>query len=1105
MQNNNINKDELQDLDAPFYTNSDDAPVINNYPISQDNLDRADRITDQTPSSSLGDIAGAAIDNQWSAAWLFNQNDNGLFDPDFRMTDDHYSDLQASGISDEFFEDFVDVQSQDHFISRKERLLESLESRQIIADSGWVGIGAEMIAAMTDPASVAAALLSGGTLNAALGATRLAKMSRLRKAALMGSTAAVEGAAIETVLVNANPTSSATDILYAALGGAALGSIFGAAARPYTATEDRGIYNAFNTARDDIHPSSTNTDSNPENIGSSGASVGAMHISSPYESISEAADDAAREAFRDGVPASALNKAYLRPDVTGQLLRSDHPEARYLGSFLAEDGVGKLAGAVNTFSVSERQTMLHNRMTVRRGKAELAGYREWGKEQGLNGLQMHGNYRRAEFDELVGLNVREEFPDVSPAVSRAITAQREFYAEYAKLAQNPASALGGNSMAVKGFENISSNPHYFPRVYDVAKFDTQLRLIGQVNAGKLFGSAMRALDHELTEEAADRIGYAHVRSIQMHHNNPVDASLRLSGGDLEGLREMLEKTRSGHELDISDSDIDYMIGQLTKKEKADVKHGNRRLLIDEKFSGMIRPSKGGLPVEVKITDFLDTNAATVGDAYSRSLSGHIALSQMGTSLKEIRAIKTRIFDSPDAYKKKDTSQRDIRNIDYLLTHILGRPEGDYGRNLFEQRNSMVGKTTRILTSYNALTGLGRVGEAQMVELANLLGSKSIKAFIQSMPRFADFMRNAHDLDVSDPLMRDFETAFGQGTDILKGNHINNVDDLGALDNKMGVEAVLEFSKQTLFNVSGMNIINTFLQKAAMRTIAQRFANVATGTKLSKVFADKDLAGMGLSKEDAEAIFEQINKHASFKDSLLGQRLYELKWDKWDADVRAKMTNAIFRDSRRAIQQNDVGTAHPFQATNLGKMLFQFRSFMISAHSKQFLNAIHRKDFDTFSKVAIMTLMGSAMYVAQTHMRAISKEDPQEYIDKRLKGLDGDEPWRVLSGGFSKTGYSSFVPMITDGILNFLHQDPIFDARSSGLSSSGLLSNPTINLVNNALKASSGVASAATSEDYSFSKVDARALKGIIPFQNAYGVNEFLNWAMEDLPERSSGE
>lgn len=60
-------------------------------------------------------------------------------------------------------------------------------------------------------------------------------------------------------------------------------------------------------------------------------------------------------------------------------------------------------------------------------------------------------------------------------------------------------------------------------------------------------------------------------------------------------------------------------------------------------------------------------------------------------------------------------------------------------------------------------------------------------------------------------------------------------------------------------------------------------------------------------------------------------------------------------------------------------------------------------------------------------------------------------------------------------------------------------------MNNALKASSGVASAVTSEDYSFSKVDARALKGAIPFQNAYGVNELLNWAMEDLPERSTGD
>ena len=1100
--NENPKEESLEDTMTGFSTmQPEDLTIFSTYDNSDATIQKAQRLADAASGeTSTFDVLGAAWNNTSITQNLWDTFSTGsTYDPEFKPTDEHWKELDTSGLSEDQKNDFYSVFSDQDWQTKKERYEQAIEADQMLSSAGWGGVGAQIMMSVLDPPALIAGALSGGALNAILGAKRAASLGMASKVLLQGGIAAAENAALEAALVKLKPTGKSEDILYAALGGAAFGAAFGAAGRVFTKTEDDGIYRALNKTKDAVH-----NKADGETIGGSGASGGAAHVTSPNEAISDAAEEHVRQVRLDGDVAPTEFSA-IRFDATGQLIASDHPLARDM-SKLAEDGVGKSDGSVNVFSASERQSKLHGTMMLKLNRAFGDNYKSWAEEQGINKFYSRFDKDRKRFGEEVTAATREAFPDnLSPSVKAAAQSQRKFYAEYAYLANNPLANEGAIAKAVRGFENLIVNPDYVPRIHDPRKMTALIQQFGHTNMGRAVGQAMRAINSDITEAVADKLGKAYIKSIQRHQLSSASASRQLSGEDLDGLREMLEESRNYDNLDLGDDDIDMLINSLTKKAKSDTKHGRSRLLFDEKFSVMIRPISGTEPVLFRMSDMFDNNAETLAENYSRTMSGEIALRQIGIDgIRDINKTIQHIRETTHLYDKKDKSETDIKNIEYLATNILGRPVGDSGAHLFSARNSTFGKAQRLISDFNIIRVLGRVGEAQLVEIGNLLSTKNFKAFIQSMPTFRDFMTNASGMKRSDPIFAELEIATGIGADGIQGSYLNNIDEFGGgLAERSGIAAGLELGKRAVFLGSGMRHINNFLQKMSMRTIVQRFANAAHTGDLDKAFSLKDLSAMGLSKDDALAILGQIKKHSkNRKGAITGNRVHELKWDKWDIDTKAKFENAIYRESRRLVQQNDVGTTHRVQGTPLGKMFFQFRSFLLSAWTKQTLHNIHKRDWDAFSKMAIQTFVGSLVFVGQTHYNASKKDDPQEYINKRLKGEDGDEPWRVIAGGFAKSGFSGFIPMAVDGAMSFTHEDPIFNARSSGLSSTGLLSNPTLDLADKAIGAASGAVSAALTDDYEYSKVDARALKALIPFQNMLAVDKILNSVFEDLPERS---
>jgi hypothetical protein len=166
--------------------------------------------------------------------------------------------------------------------------------------------------------------------------------------------------------------------------------------------------------------------------------------------------------------------------------------------------------------------------------------------------------------------------------------------------------------------------------------------------------------------------------------------------------------------------------------------------------------------------------------------------------------------------------------------------------------------------------------------------------------------------------------------------------------------------------------------------------------------------------------------------------------------------------------------------------------VLRRYTKNTLNTLHMRDAEAVSNVLGTTAMGGLLYVAQTYLQSIGRSDQGEFLEKRLS------PGAIGAASFQRGGYSSVAPMAIDTGAYALGFDPVFDTRVSGQPSAGIVSNPTVSLFDNAMKATHGAANAALGRS-PYSQRDARAGVSLLPFGNWLPVLMGANAMMSGLP------
>lgn len=1015
-------------------------------------------------------------------------------DPDFRMDDKLFGEL-TKGIPEQYWDRFTKSVSEGHARDIRARLEHEINNANTLNQLGMTGLAIRIGAGLTDPATLlatAGALATTGGLGlSTVAAVRFGRAGLIAEGALTG---AATNLAIDSAIYSRRETSEATDLLWSAGLGAVLGGTAGLFARnPAVADEARKLEDlGRNLMRE--------TDGLPPR----GSTAGAAQVA-----VREDLRADISEIIRDG--ATVAPRAFMgqvRYDLAARLKQSDNMMTRMLGNVLVEDGA-RNADGVTPIGASEVQSLLNRRAELQWRKSYETAWNDYVKRNEIGWADQQAERLRFSQEITRAVRSREVLTDFDPAVVKAANSFRDMMNEWRRLANNPGLIDGTVRPSVRGFGTLDENHNYVPRIFDLGSIQDKLNRFGHATVVRLFSQAMREANKDISEELADKFATGYIKKLHGLSAGEMFSNYRaFSGEDLDALKVAL---RDGTNL--SDAELDGILDAFRpSRSDGAVTRAKHRMMFDENF-GMKLALRDGTGQEfVRISDFFQNDADFLMSMYSRQMSGHVAMARMrvknpkwkegdaapeyliegvtnDADFEKLLAQVVAVGDSTGV--KAAATQEDIKRLRFAYNAIIGRPSWDEGSN-FNQ-------ALRMLRDYNFLRVGGQMGFAQLPEFANIASQVGFKAMVTAMPSFRSLWRNARTGKLDDVLANEIDEITTLGTDWIRHANKMHLDEFqNPMQGLMGNQTIqsldnkLQTGKRIVSAVSGLAPVNTILQRMAGKAIFINFAKAAQG-KGRLLKSDRRVQALGLDQEMVDRIFKQINTHAKFSKKSFGTRLEAMNFRKWDdLEAASAFDMAVFRAGRTMVQENDIGNLAMFMSNPLARTVFQFRSFILAAWSKQFINGLNFRDFTTFTSFATTMFLASLNYIGRTHLNAIGRSDREEWLEKRLT------PERIAAAGLQNSSWFSILAPASDLGWGMFADEPVFDARTTMLASDPLWGNPTMDLIDSFSKGTSSIFHGLTTGE--FAQSDAGNVKRILPYQNLIGITQLYSTMVSDLPE-----
>lgn len=755
-----------------------------------------------------------------------------------------------------------------------------------------------------------------------------------------------------------------------------------------------------------------------------------------------------------------------RFDAVGKLKSDENPYFRQLG-IMGEDNVGlNRDGSAAQFSAEEYTNQLMH--TSQAGW--LRGYGEAFDEFSANTPALSKQAKLDQFNDAVMEAVLTGVSHESKAVNAAAAQTRAFFKRYAD---------EGFSSGSKYFEGFSSNANYLPRIINPEKWDSMIAKYGDSEVVAVIRDAfLRNLDDAATAEAqelATKLAKGYVANV---NNRGVFGSTGALHGidlnDADALRPLLEAQGLGK------GEIQEVLDGLLKRsnENSGPARTKRRVDLDMMTS---RTTPDG---ELRIRDLFETDLTHLIRGYSEQVSGHIGLAKVGI---KSQADFEKLLEGAQTWQRENKLNADQGSFDRQVK----RAQFLYNAITRRQMDSTLDRGTkaalRHIRSFNVMRLMNNTGFAQLAEFGNILGRGGVDSMMELMPSFKQIIkdRGKFGRKLDKGLYEELEALSGVGTTDLLGRHYLGWDSMEGQFSSM--DKTLHNGKRITSHLSGMAYLAPSMQRMAAGVMAHRFAKLAIKPKLTAAHM-RELRQLGLDDDMMTRVLGMVKTHATLK----GKRVQSFNMEKWGAQERANFGLALQRASRRMIQENSFGGSFPLMHNEAGKLLMQFKSFVINAWTKQTLAGLALHDMRTFMAWAISSFVGGLAYIAQTNVTHYGDDDK---LDELLT------PEKIGAASFARAGWASLVPTAVDSTVPLVtggYSKGVFsDTRASGQASNVITGSPAYSLVTTLAGTAPVLWMPILEEDFNLTENDAKRVIGLMPFVQAMGIRRQLEAVVED--------
>lgn len=773
-------------------------------------------------------------------------------------------------------------------------------------------------------------------------------------------------------------------------------------------------------------------------------------LSSEYRVTPEERSAGAAQRVADvevsGKVAKALVKA-LGFDPLSRTITSDNPFTRITANLLAENPI-KMDGDIVT-SVESR-AKIHDGKYATALQNHLDIYRQYRK----NG----GRLRRRQFNEEVARAMRNEESAIPEALQSANNWRTELYDpikdDLVELGLLPEDVSVGTAVG------------YLNRRWDKGKVSANLPKFIDTTAKWLRDEDVRLRDEATKAE--------------------VDIA-EATGAERTRLQEIIDRAERKEAKDLTDEDYQRIAEQIAQRIQGtpdgrlpyDWKIGegsaNNNLNGTVGLRGPLKSRTFQIPDNM-VEEFLDNDIEDLGRFYLRNTATDMELVREFGDL-DLTIQKKEILDwytekqrtaktEKERIKLKKQADADIRDI----TAMRDRMRGIYAQP--DPDNVWV-RAGRVSRNLNYMRFMGGVVASSVPDVARIFMAEGIgKTFSKGL---LPLVKNINSFKVSSAEAK----RYGVGVDALMGGRSQIISDVADYTQPgTAFERGIQYATDNFGRVNLMDYWTTGVKQLHAVTMQN---SVIDGLLKGKI--DKRLARLGIDDGNAQAMMAELKKHATKVDGVWLSNARN-----WDSPELERLWGAMIRkESDRVIVV--PGQEKPlFMSTELGKTIFQFRSFMFSSTQRMTIAALQNQDHNALAGVLMLTSLGMLSYAfKQWDAKREIAEDPVEMV---IEGIDRSG---ALGGIMEINNTLEKLSSNNFGMRPLLGVD-IPAARFASRSMSENLLGPTFGSF---LDTSLRVANAGLAED-GWNESDTRALRRLIPYQNLTFIRQAFDRIEEEV-------
>ena len=496
-----------------------------------------------------------------------------------------------------------------------------------------------------------------------------------------------------------------------------------------------------------------------------------------------------------------------------------------------------------------------------------------------------------------------------------------------------------------------------------------------------------------------------------------------------------------------------------------------------------------IPTEV-VQDYLTLDPALVWHAYHRDMIprlelnrkfGNYDLSDQLAALDKEAAALIKAADTPKQRAKlnkqyKD-ARRDILGVRDLVLNRYGNPNNP---------NSWFVNVGRGIRTWNALTSLGGMMLAAIPDVGIIAARMGMTRTIKGASLLGEqIVRGSKDGTYSMKFLK----SIGGALDATLNNRHQAIM---MMDEAIGTHGMTDDLVRNFSTLTGMAHWNTAMQSiVGLQMMDDLGAMALRKANPSKKQMQRMAQVFNIDSRMWSRIKEQWAEHG-IQDG--GLRVPE--FDKWtDTEAARVLRSSLLKEMRTAVVYPGMGDLPLVSRDELGKLLFQFKSFPLAATSRFMLSTLQNANISPVNSAA--SILGVLMPLALVSY----------YVKELSAGKEPSTDWNVLvreaidrSGLFGiYTDLNAITEKMTRGqvgLMRMLGGEPL--SRRASQSVIGDILGPSFGKFGD-LAASTGAISDMIAGEQ-ISEGDIRRLRRLMPYQNMFWMRNPLNQAETSIYE-----